>query len=149
MPQAAHRGSEEIAQRDSPPSVDHLERDAHDQLQDEIVGDVDESFVQEGVREEAPGFVAAKRIVDQRRMNGRGTRERKLLHRDGVVHVETDFDETDEDDEQRRRTASVIFVVRFGRHRLNGVVQNAMRQIQVVHFKLIFVTNEDHVAKLL
>ena len=71
----------------------HFEWNSDDELEDEIVGDVDEAFVQEGVGEEAPSFEPPTRIVDQRRVKRSRTREGELLHFNAVVQVKRNFDQ--------------------------------------------------------
>ena len=149
MSQAAHGGSEQIHERHSPPPVHHFQRDAHEQLQDEIVGDMDEAFVQKGVGEEAPSLVPSMRIVDEWRVERRGTREGEFAHGDAIVEIKADFHQTNEDDEERWGTASVILVVVLGRHRRNGAVEDSLGHIQLIHVEVVFVADQNHVAKFL
>ena len=109
-------------------------------MQDEIVGDVDEAFVQKGVGEEAPSLVPSMRIVDEWRVERRGTREGEFAHGDAIVEIKANFHQTDEDYEERRRTASVILVVVNRCHGRNGRVEESLKGVQVTHVEVGFVT---------
>ena len=128
--------------------MDHLERNADDELQDEIIGNMNEPFVEEGIRQKSPGFPTATGIVDEGRVKWRRSRERKLFHRYAIVKVTGNLDQRHDDDEERGRTAGVILVVAFRRHGLNGPVDQPLRQIQMIHFQGVFLTEND-IAKLL
>lgn len=82
----------------------HLQRNAEQQLNENIEEDVIEASVNEDVRPKAPDLITSAGIVDEGALPGHGPDGGDLLEYDAVVDEEGNLDDADDDDELLKKT---------------------------------------------
>ena len=95
--------------------------------------------------------LSMKEWEDFEKVAGRGGGDHKVRREGGAQDMVEGLGQCspNENNEERRWAAGVILVVRGRRKGIDGSVEEAFGKLQLVHPEVIFVADQNHVAKLL